>query len=86
MVDRRWWKIITPAKVAYKKDDFKDIEKAIMEDSIGYLINTQDYDKILVFIYDKSVSIQEHNTTKRDLLKIEGIQDVIIVSKPSMLP
>ena len=78
--------LLIEAKVAYKKDDFKKIEKAVMEDSVGYLINTRDYDKIIVFIYDKSVSIQEHNITKRALLKIKEIQDVIIASKPSMLP
>jgi hypothetical protein len=79
-------KLLIEAKVAYKKDDFKKIEKGIMEDSIGYLINTQNYDKILVFIYDKSVNVQEHNTTKSALMQIPQIQDVVIVSKPSMLP
>ena len=69
-----------------KKEDFKSIEQEIMIDTIGYLSNTQDYDKIIIFIYDNSGSVQEHGTTKRDLIKIKEIEDVIIVSKPSQLP
>jgi hypothetical protein len=57
-----------------------------MQDTIGYLTNTQQYEKITVFIYDASSSVQEHDITKRDLLKIKQIEDVIIVSKPSQIP
>ncbi|MDZ7289956.1 MAG: hypothetical protein ONB44_09950 [candidate division KSB1 bacterium] len=79
-------RLLIEVKVAYSKDDFKKIEQAIMVDSIGYLINSSSYDKILVFIYDKSASVQEHNTTKRALKQIDKIGDVVIVSKPSQLP
>lgn len=79
-------RLLVEAKVIYKKGDFKKIEKEIMEDSIGYLINTPQYDKIVVLIYDKSGSVQEHNTTRDALIKIDQIEDVIIVSKPSQLP
>jgi len=79
-------RLLVEAKFTYKKEDFKKIEKEIMEDSIGYLINTQEYDKIIVFIYDKSASVQEHGITKNALVKIPEIEDVIIVSKPSQLP
>jgi len=39
----------------------------------------------IVFIYDESSSLQEHETTKKDLIKLEEIEDVIIVSKPSKI-
>ena len=73
-------------KFAKKRTDFKDIEKEIMQDSVGYLTNTQNYEKIIVFIYDHSCSTQEHDETKRALKKVSGIEDVIIVSRPSQLP
>lgn len=79
-------RLLIEIKVAYGRDDFKKLEQAIMVDSIGYLANSTDYDKIVVFIYDKSASVQEHNTTKRALKQIDGIEDVVIVSKPSQLP
>lgn len=79
-------RLLIEVKVAYSRDDFKKIEQAIMVDSIGYLTNSSNYDKILVFIYDKSASVQEHNTTKRALKQIDKIDDVVIVSKPSQLP
>jgi hypothetical protein len=79
-------RLLIEVKYAYKKADFKKIEQEIMVDTIGYLSKTQDYDKILVFIYDESSSVQEHGTTKNDLMKLDVIEDVIIVSRPSQIP
>lgn len=77
---------LVEVKFAIKRTDFKDIEKEIMQDSVGYLTNTNDYERIIVFIYDHSCSTQEHDETKRALKKVSGIEDVIIVSRPSQLP
>ena len=77
--------MLIEVKYIYKKTEFKKIEQEIMVDSVAYLSKTQDYDKIIVFIYDESSSVQEHGTTKNDLMKIDGIEDVIIVSKPSQV-
>ncbi len=79
-------RLLIEAKVTYSKADFKKIEKEIMVDTIGYLLNTKDYDRIIVFIYDKSASVQEYGTTRNDMKKITEIEDVIIASKPSQLP
>lgn len=78
--------LLVEVKYARKKGDFKNIEKEVMEDSIGYLQNTDRYNKIIVFIYDHSCSVQEHEETKRALKKLKQIEDVIIVSRPSQLP
>lgn len=78
--------LLIEVKYVRKKGDFKKVEKEIMQDSVGYLTNPQQYKKIIVFIYDNSGSVQEHNTTRRDLVKVKGIEDVIIVSKPSQIP
>jgi hypothetical protein len=58
-----------------------------MEDAVAYLLEAGDrYERILVFIYDDSVSVQEHDQTATALQKLPQIEDVIIVSRPSQLP
>ncbi len=77
-------KLIIEAKFATSKDDFKKIEKEVQEDCIPYLRDLR-YESLIVFIYDDSASVQEHDTTRRALLKIPGIVDVVIASRPSQL-
>jgi hypothetical protein len=77
-------KLIIEAKFATSKDDFKKIEKEVQGDCIPYLRDLR-YDSLIVFIYDDSASVQEHDTTRRALLQIPGIVDVVIVSRPSQL-
>jgi hypothetical protein len=77
-------KLIIEAKFAVSKNDFKKIEKEVQEDCIPYLRDLR-YDSLIVFIYDDSASVQEHDTTRRALMEIPGIVDVVIVSRPSQL-
>lgn len=77
--------LLIEVKVVRKAQDFRKVEKEIMEDSIGYLQQTKRYTKLVVFIYDESSSVQEHGTTRQDLRKIQTIEDVVIVSRPSQL-
>ncbi len=77
-------KLIIEAKFATSRDDFKKIEKEIQEDCIPYLRDLR-YEALIVFIYDDSASVQEHDTTRRALLEIPGVVDVVIVSRPSQL-
>jgi hypothetical protein len=80
-------RLLIEAKFVRKAADFKDYEKEIMEDAIGYLVQASDrYDRIMVFIYDHSSSVQEHGQTIGALRKLPQIEDVIIVSRPSQLP
>lgn len=76
--------LLIEVKYARKATDFKQLEKEILEDLIPYLNST--YDKIIVFIYDASSSVQHHGETRQALCSVDGISDVIIVSKPSQLP
>ena len=76
--------LLLEAKYARKATDFKQLEKEILEDLIPYL--NSNYDKIIVFIYDASSSVQHHEETRQALCSVDGISDVIIVSKPSQLP
>ncbi|MGW6904837.1 PD-(D/E)XK nuclease domain-containing protein [Streptomyces sp. NPDC054940] len=58
----------------------------MFEDYIGYLSDNTFYRHMTVFIYDESCSVQEHDTTRNALLRLSGITDVIIVSRPSRIP
>jgi len=77
-------KLISEAKFATSKDDFKKIEKEVQEDCIPYLRDLR-YESLIIFIYDNSASVQEHDITRRALLEIPGVVDVVIVSRPSQL-
>lgn len=78
--------LLIEVKFARSASAFKDIEKEVLEDIKPYLSNPDRYKEIIVFIYDDSCSTQEHATTKRALCSVEGVTDVIIVSRPSILP
>jgi len=78
-------RLIVEAKFATSKDDFKKIEKEVQEDCVPYLRDLR-YESLLIFIYDDSASVQEHEITRSALLEIPGVIDAIIVSRPSQLP
>ncbi len=78
--------VLIEAKYARHYTDFKKIEKEVMEDSVAYLRNAGPYKEIIVFIYDESASVQEHDMTAAALRDLDTISDVIIVSRPSRLP
>ncbi|MGH3275787.1 MAG: hypothetical protein ACRDNZ_15855 [Streptosporangiaceae bacterium] len=77
--------VLVEAKYARHRTDFKKIEKEVMEDSVAYLRNAGPYKEIVVFIYDESASVQEHDMTAAALRELGNVSDVIIVSRPSPL-
>jgi hypothetical protein len=78
--------VLIEVKYARSHADFKKIEKEVMEDSVAYLRGTTRYKEIVVFIYDESASVQEHDITAAALRELDGVTDVVIVSRPSRLP
>lgn len=78
--------MLIEVKYARSHGDFNKIEKEVMEDSVAYLRGTTRYTEIVVFIYDESCSVQEHDMTAATLRSLEGVMDVVIVSRPSQLP
>ncbi|MFI7492075.1 hypothetical protein ACIBXA_27235 [Micromonospora echinaurantiaca] len=78
--------LLIEVKYARKAADFKTFEKEIYEDYIAYLSGNGPYRKMAVFIYDESVSVQEHGTTRNALLDLPDITDVIIACRPSHVP
>jgi hypothetical protein len=80
-------RLLIEVKYARRATDFKTVENEIVVDSFRYLSSHRHiYDRILVFIYDASSSVQEHEITRSALLSDERIADVVIVSRPSQLP
>lgn len=77
-------KLVIEVKYAFGRDDFKHIEKEILQDAIPYLRDLR-YDSMIVFIYDSTASVQEHGVTKSALMEIPGVSGVIIASRPSQL-
>jgi hypothetical protein len=65
--------------------EFKKIEQEVMTDSVAYLQRATNYDEIVVFIYDSTASVEHHDLTRDALIKVPGIADVIIVSRPGVL-
>lgn len=77
--------VLIEVKYVRKSSDFKEIEQQVLVDSVAYLNGVTAYKEIVVFIYDESASVQEHDTTASALRGIDRISDVIIVSRPSQL-
>jgi hypothetical protein len=78
--------LLIEVKYARKAADFKTFEKEVYEDYVAYLTGNGPYRKMTVFIYDESVSVQEHGTTRKALLDLPNMTDVIIVCRPSHVP
>lgn len=78
--------LLIEVKYARSSAAFKDIEKEVLEDIVPYLQTPERYNRIIVFIYDDSASVQVHETTARALRRVPGISGVVIVSRPSQLP
>lgn len=74
--------LLIEAKFIKKRAEFAKIENEIKIDKADHLA-TKPNDKIIIFIYDNSASVEEHQTTVQALEKLDGIHRVIIVSKPS---
>jgi REase_DpnII-MboI len=77
--------VIVEVKYAFERGDFKKIEKEILQDLVPYLSPSDRYRSVIVFIYDASASVQEHDMTRQSLLTAPGVVDVIIVSRPSQV-
>jgi hypothetical protein len=78
--------VLVGVKYLRSAAEFKKVEKEVIEDSVAYLKQTTTYRKIVVFIYDESGSVQEHDMTAAALRELEHVIDVIIVSRPSQIP
>lgn len=75
--------VLVEVKYVRSAAAFRNVEKEVIEDSVAYLKQTSTYKKLVVFIYDESSSVQEHEMTAAALQELEHVIDVIIVCRPS---
>ncbi|GAA1575787.1 hypothetical protein GCM10009827_117100 [Dactylosporangium maewongense] len=78
-------KVLIEAKYVHNRSEFKKVEHEVMVDSIAYLKRTDLYRELVVFIYDSTSSVEHHELTRRTLLQVDHISDVIIVCPPGVL-
>ncbi|QFZ18521.1 PD-(D/E)XK nuclease domain-containing protein [Saccharothrix syringae] len=78
--------VLIEVKYVRRAGEFKEVEQQVMVDSVAYLKEVDRYRELVVFIYDESASVEHHDRTRRALLELPGVSEVIIVSRPGMLP
>lgn len=81
-------KLIIEVKIARTPSDYKKIEEQVAGDLGLYFRNTNQFDHMVVFIYDDCDSYQpeRYDGLRNALSQRERIEDVVIVRRPSMIP
>lgn len=60
-----------------------DLVEQIAADASLYLsLNNESFDKIIVFVWDNTGSVQHHNTLIQGMKQIRGIVEAVVVSRP----
>lgn len=59
--------------------------KEIAADAGTYLQTDSDYRSIIAFVWDDAARTEEHDELKQGLLKIKGVADAIVVSRPAKM-
>jgi hypothetical protein len=77
---------IVEVKYCRSRKDFKKIEQEVMVDATAYFGSVSGYDRLIVFIYDDSMSTQEYDLTSEAIRAVPNVADVVIVARPSQLP
>ncbi len=71
-------KLLLECKFLKERKDLKRIQKEVNDDAVGYLKTSPDYRSLIVFIYNsKNTPIPDK--FQKDLKRVSGINDVIIV-------
>lgn len=81
-------RLIIEVKIARAARDFKKIEEEVAGDTGLYFKDPALFNRMIVFVYDDSdkPEPQEYDSLRNALVKRSGIEDVIVVQRPSMLP
>lgn len=75
-------KTVVEVKFIRMGASFAKVIEEVASDAIVYFGRRDLYDGIVVFLWDDSVRIQEHDLVRQGLLKIPGVLDAIIVPRP----
>jgi hypothetical protein len=81
-------RLIIEVKMARKPSDFVEFEGQIGNDLGLYFKDTNQFDRMIVFIYDDCDQRypEKHDSLRNALMKRERIEDVVIVGRPGMMP
>jgi len=81
-------KLIIEVKIARQPSDFNDIEEQVAGDLGLYFKDTNQYDRMIVFVYDDCDQHrpERYASLRSALMQRERIEDVIIVRRPGMMP
>ncbi len=75
-------KLIIEVKFVYAGQRFQKVIDEISSDTSLYLVDRARYEHIIVFVWDDSRRNTEHDFLRQGLLKLSGIRDVVVVSRP----
>lgn len=74
-------------EIKFMRDSWspKEVIEQIAADSNLYLGHGGAYDKILVFLWDASCRIEQHDSIRTGLCKLSGVADAVIMSSPGFM-
>lgn len=78
-------KLVIEIKFWYPKDKPQKIIEQIAEDTSLYLAQGSPHEQMIAFIWDDSRRTEEHHLL-REIKRMNGIFDVVIVSRPGRMP
>ena len=67
------------------KAQFVAIEQEVAADASTYLQEGSGYRQIVAFVWDDVARTEEHAELRRGLMQIRGVEDAIVVSRPSKM-
>jgi len=79
-------KVIVEVKFWYSRDKAAKLIEEIAADSALYLQKDSEFQSIIPIIWDDNRRTQEHAMIKEGLKKIRGLEEAVIVTKPSFMP
>lgn len=79
-------KLVIEIKFWYRKDPPQKIIGEIAEDTSLYLAQGSPHEQMIAFIWDDSRRTEEHDLLESGIKNLNGIFDVVIVSRPRRMP
>ncbi|OPF64413.1 hypothetical protein BC358_06160 [Hydrogenophaga sp. H7] len=79
-------RVIVEVKFLRKgKSAFSKIIQEVAADAGTYLQDGSGFDTIVAFVWDDEARTEEHEELRRGLMQIRGVEDAIVVSRPSKM-
>ncbi len=79
-------KVIIEVKFARKEGkSFSDLIQEVAADASTYLQEGSGYERVIAFIWDDAARTEEHAELSQGLLRIRGVADAVVLSRPSKM-